>query len=168
MTLYAMANVCLEAVLNVLEQGSSVEELAMVLNTHRILRQVDAIILPADLVDHLISRLMFFEKQPTLEQFRQLGFTLANLLRIRSPKLTELSDVATDFLVMVPLKRIEIKEAEGGVEVNVVGAGRRMESTECTLSLLEGLLAGYGYRVLEKNVTVGVIRLKAIEPAQIE
>jgi hypothetical protein len=57
---------------------------------------------------------------------------------------------------------MEIVKAErNSVIVNIVGAGRRIETTECSFEFLKALLNGYGYSVSSHELGVGTIRIQA-------
>jgi len=48
---------------------------------------------------------------------------------------------------------------KGSVEIAVLGAGRRFESTECCSSFLNAILSGYGYSVVRQEIGLGTIRI---------
>jgi hypothetical protein len=54
-----------------------------------------------------------------------------------------------------------VKGDGNSVQVNIVGAGRRIETTECSFEFLKALLNGYGYSVASHELGIGTIRIRA-------
>jgi hypothetical protein len=73
----------------------------------------------------------------------------------------DLSKLAKDFGGLLPIKQLTLKAsgARGELEMDVVGAGRRLESTECAKEFLTSIVRGYGYSVVRQELTTGTIRL---------
>ncbi|MGI0092370.1 MAG: hypothetical protein ACREBS_11745, partial [Nitrososphaerales archaeon] len=47
------------------------------------------------------------------------------------------------------------------VRIDIVGAGRRIESTQCTLEFIKSILNGYGYTPTKEEVSAGTLRILA-------
>jgi hypothetical protein len=128
-----------------------------------LLKQIDVITFPSDFVDQLISKDYARDKEGTLKLFRDMGNQIVGVLKIAAEDLDELSALVRNFAGLLPVKQFTLapKEDKNKVEIDVVGAGRKIESTECALEFLTSVLNGYGYSVTKKEVNVGTIRVWA-------
>jgi hypothetical protein len=127
-----------------------------------ILRQVDIITLPSDFVEELIDKLYETDKEATLSKFRELGASIVGLLKMATEDLTGLSDLAHDFGFIIPIKHFSLtSKKDGTVEVDVVGAGKGIQTTVCSTEFLKAILNGYGYDVVKEEIHAGAIRLWA-------
>ena len=131
--------------------------------TVALLKEVDVITLPSDFVDDLVVELYASDKSRLLKMFSDLGSKLVGVLKIAAKDLDELSVLGADFATILPIKRFKISKTRDGdgVEVDIVGAGRRIESTECSLVFLQSILNGYGYTVTKREMNVGTIMVLA-------
>ena len=162
MTLFAFANESLSAVSKITAEGGNPEEMYRIWRVLTILRQVDVITLPSDFVEELIERLYASDKEATLAKFRELGAALVGLLKMVTEDLVGLSNLAQDFGFIIPIKRFSMAaNKDGTVEVDVVGAGKGLETTLCSAEFLKSILNGYGYDVVREEVHAGAIRLWA-------
>lgn len=162
-TLFAFANETLSVMSKVSSEGGSPNEVYGLWRSINLLKQVDVITLPSDFVDELISKLYRSDKDETLKMFGDLGTKLVGVLKIAASDLKELSSLERDLGGLLPIKQLAIKEGSGkGVlEIDVVGAGRRIESTECAREFLIAIVRGYGYSISKQETNVGTIRLWA-------
>ncbi len=127
-----------------------------------LLKQIDAMTLPSDFIDELIAKLFALDKPNILKMFRDLGSELVGILKIAAENLDELERLAKDFIALIPLKQFKINRLdESTIEIAIVGAGRRIESTECSLEFLKSVLNGYDYTPTKSEVNIGTIRLWA-------
>jgi hypothetical protein len=162
MTLFAFANESLSAVSKISAEGGDPAEMYRIWRILTILRQVDVITLPSDFVEEMIDRLYATDKEATLTKFRELGASLVGLLKMATEELTGLSDLAQDFGFIIPIKRFSMtSKKDDTVEVDVVGAGKGMETTICSSEFLKAILNGYGYDVVKEEIHAGAIRLWA-------
>ncbi len=162
MTLFAFANESLSAISKISAEGGNPAELYRIWRVLTILRQVDVITLPSDFVEELIERLYSADKEATLSKFRELGASLVGLLKMATEDLPGLSGLAQDFGFIIPIKRFSMTtKKDGTVEVDVVGAGKALETTICSTEFLKSILNGYGYDVTKEEIHSGAIRLWA-------
>src|SRR3990172_6506942 len=86
----------------------------------------------------------------------------AGLLKMMAGHFDELTELAKDFSMILPVKRLELtQQDENTVRFNIIGAGRRMQTTESTLEFIKGVLNAYGYTVTKQELTVGAVSLLA-------
>jgi len=164
-TLFAFTNESLSTVAKVAAEGGNPVELYRMWRAVTLLRQMDVITFPSDFVDDWTAKEYARDKAATLKMFRDLGSKVVGVLKIAAPNLEDLSELVGNFAGLLPVKRISFsaKDKENKVEIDVVGAGRRIESTECAMEFLTSVLNGYGYNVNKKDVNVGTIRVWASE-----
>ena len=159
-TLFAFANESLSVVTKISTEGGNSSDLYAIWRSFALLKQVDVITLPADFVDQITAELYAIDKEATLKKFSDLGSRIVSLLKIFAEELPELSKVEKDFRGLLPIKQLTIKEiSKGNYEIDVIGAGRKIESTECAREFLISIVRGYGYAVNRQETNVGTIRL---------
>jgi hypothetical protein len=152
----------LSAISKISAEGGDPAEIYSIWRILTILRQVDVITLPSDFVEELIERLYSSNKEATLAKFRELGASLVGLLKMVTEDLSGLSDLAKDFSFIIPIKRFTMTaNKEGTVEIDVVGAGKGLETTLCSAEFLKAILNGYGYDVTKEETHAGAIRVWA-------
>lgn len=162
MTLFAYANESLSAVTKISREGGNPDEFYRIWRVLSILRQVDVITLPSDFVEELIEGLYESDRDATLDRFRNLGTALVGMLKMAAETIEDLSPLAKDFGSFIPIKRFSLAvDREGAAQVDVVGVGKGMETTECSAEFLKSILVGYGYTVTKQELHAGTMRLWA-------
>ncbi len=162
-TIYASTNEWLGAASEILAEGGDAKDLLRLWRSYSVLKQVDVITLPSDFVDDAIGKLYEADKVGILEMFDRLGSNLVGLLKIVAPDIEHLAVLAKDFVMLMPVKRLEMKKVDGdSVQVSVVGAGKKISSTECSLAFIKAILNGYGRNVASQEASVGTISLRAL------
>lgn len=160
-TIFAFANESLALGARVSSEGGNPANLYNTWKSAALLKQIDVVTLPSDFVDEVISKLYSDDKAATLKMFSDLGSRLVGVLKIAADDINDLSKLAKDFGGLLPIKQLTLKEsgAKGDLEMDVVGAGRRLESTECAKEFLTSIVRGYGYSVVRQELNTGTIRL---------
>lgn len=161
-TLYYFTSEWLDAASKISAEGGNAKRVLRQWRIWSILRQVDVITLPADFVEELISKLYPTEKDNLFAAFSELGANLAGLLKMVAPEIGRLSVLGRDFADVIAAKKVEIlKSGDNSVIVNIVGAGKRIETTECSFEFVKAVLNGYGYSVSSRELGIGTIRIRA-------
>jgi hypothetical protein len=158
-TLFAFANEALSTVAKVSSEGGDPAELYGLWRTITVLKQVDVITFPSDFVDELIGKEYADDKEGLLKMFSDLGSRLVGVLKIAAADIDQLALLGKDFALLLPLKQFKVtrgKDADS-IEISIVGAGRRIESTECSFVFLQSILNGYGYTVTRHEINTGTI-----------
>lgn len=161
MTLFAFANEALSAITRISREGGNPDEFYKIWRVLSILRQVDVITLPTDFVEDLIEHQYRADSAETKSRFRDLGTSLVGLLKMAAENVEELTPLAKDFGFFIPIKHFELRNIDGRVQVDVVGAGKAIETTTCSSEFLKSILAGYGYSITKEELHPGTIRLVA-------
>jgi len=159
-SLSAFANESLSTMARISAGGGNPPDLYRLWTSVALMKQFDAITLPSDFVDDLIAEQYAVDKEKLLSKFRSLGSRLVVVLKIAAEDLNELARLASDFAWLLPLKQFKITRVSDGetIEIGVVGAGRKIESTECSFEFLQSILSGYGWTVTKHELGVGTIR----------
>lgn len=163
-TLFAFANESLKAVTKVAAEGGNPGDIYRLWRSFSLLKQMDAVTLPSDFVDELVASQYARDREGTLKMFRDLGDKVVSILKIAAADLYELAALAKDFSGLLPIKQFLLKDGEekNSIEIDVVGAGRKLESTECAQEFLNSIINGYGYSVIRHEVNTGTIRIWAV------
>ena len=162
MTLYAFANESLSVISKISAEGGDPDGVYQMWKVLSVMKEVDAIVFPSDIVEELVVQLYRIDKKRLLARFSELGTSLVALLRIVAEDLQGLISLAKGFFSFVPVKNMEVLTLQNGsIEVNLVGAGRGIETTECSSEFLKSVLRGYGYGVTREEIHPGVIRFWA-------
>lgn len=161
-SLTAFANDSLSTMAKISAEGGDPAAIYRLWSSVVLMKQFDAVTLPSDFVDELIANEYAVNKEKLLDMFRSLGGRLVVVLKIVAADLTDLARLATDFAGLLPLKQFKITPRVGEtIEIDVIGAGRRIESTECCFEFLRSILDGYGWAVTKREIGVGTIRVWA-------
>jgi hypothetical protein len=162
MTLFAFANESLSAISKISREGGNPDEFYKIWRVLSILRQVDVITLPSDFVEELIEVQYKADMNATKAKFRNLGTSLIGLLKMAAENIEDLTPLAKDFGFFIPIKHFAITKLKTGfLEITVVGAGKAMETTECSAEFLKSIIEGYGYAVSKEELHPGTIRFLA-------
>jgi len=162
-TLYAFTNETLSVMAKICAEGGTPAEIYDIWHVLSVMRLVDVITLPADFVDDIIAELYHANKEVLLKKFSELGSRLVSTLKVVTENVEGLSLLAEDLRFIIPVKRFTVTKLQDrdGVQVEIIGAGRRLESTECCARLLESVLSGYGLKTVKEQIDVGTIRVTA-------
>jgi len=163
MTLYAFANECLAAMSKIAEEGGDPAELYNVWKVLSILKEAEVVTLPSGFLESLILELYKTDKPILLKRFRELGEQMVGLLSVFADDVPTLAKLAKDFTFVVPIKHFSVTNGtnshDGNLRIDVVGAGKSIESTECSSEFLKAVIEGYGYSVVKEDLHPGTIRL---------
>lgn len=160
-TLYAFTNEWLDAAAKVSAEGGTAKDILRLWRLCTILKQIDIITLPADFVEELISKLYATEKANLFATFSELGANLVGLMKMVAPDIEKLASLGKDFADITPVKRIDIlRSSDNSITVNIVGAGKRIETTECSFEFVKAILNGYGYNISSREVGIGTIKIQ--------
>jgi len=162
MTLYAFTNESLSVISRVSAEGGSPEILYQVWRVISIMKEVDAVVFPSDIVEELVTQLYREDRKRLLAKFSELGTSMVALLKLNAEDLQGLISLAKGLVSFMPIKHVEVLSLQNGnIELILVGAGKGIETTECTNEFLKSILRGYSYVVSKEDVHPGIIRLWA-------
>ena len=162
-TMYALSNESLKVMLSICRSGGRPEDVYTSWMFTRILKDLDTVPTPGELVEKLLRKLYEFDKAWLLRTWFEEGQRVGAYLRLSSPKMQDLSDEAMGVskLGLLPVKRLEIEDdGESEFIVRVVGAGLSEESTSCADQLFKGIVSAYSLRVVSSRMSEGIIMLR--------
>ena len=169
-TLYAFANESLEAVISVCRLSGEPSEVLPSWKMSRMLKDVDAVPIPGDLLEKLIKKLGALDREWLLKIWTQEGARIGNYLQMGYPEISQLSQAAVEFQGLLPLKRIEVRSVAGGdrarMDVRAIGVGLSEESTACAEQFIRGIVGSYGWSVKKGRVSEGILELEISKEAQ--
>ncbi|MEM3488711.1 MAG: hypothetical protein QXV24_05665 [Nitrososphaerota archaeon] len=161
MTVYALTNEIIEAGLEVINEGVELDFLKDLWKTYRILKDFDAILLPSEFMDSLLSRLYEKDREFLLSSFYRLGREVGRYLKILADTPEQLFELGHKLLRFYPLKTVNIKNIGPSIyEVNAFGVGGTIESTQCVFELARGIFEEFRLKIIDSEVSKGLIRLK--------
>jgi hypothetical protein len=161
MTLYALTNEIIEAGIEAMNEGMDIDFLRDLWKTYRILRDFDAILLPSEFMDNLLSKLYEKDRDFLLNSFYKLGREVGKYIRILADTPEQLFQLGNKLLKFYPLKTVNIKSIGPGLyEVSAFGVGGVIESTQCVFELAKGIFEEFRLRIVESEVSKGLLRLK--------
>lgn len=160
-TLYAFMNEALSVMTKICADGGDPSELLEMWRLTSTLKLLEVVTLPSDFVDDLIVQLYHIDKEALLRRASELGARLVEPLQIIAGDVDRLSQLAQDLKMILPIKELRmVSDAEkGSIELSILGAGRRFESTDCCGAFITALLGGYGYSVVKQEIGLGTIRI---------
>ena len=161
-TLFAFTNETLGTVCRICNEGGSVSEIYPLWHASSVMRQIEVMTLPADFLEELIVAEYAADKEKLLKMFWDLGAGLVGLLKIAAEDLEDLAGMTKEFMHLLPIKNFKISNSKDSlIEVDLVGTGRRIESTECSSEFVKAILNGYGYETTKQELGTGTIRIWA-------
>jgi hypothetical protein len=166
-SLYALTNEALTSVLRVCKFGGNPSEIYSAWRFVRILKDLDAIPLPGDLMESLISRVYLNDKDWLLSQWFEQGKRVGSYLHMFAEDFKTLVVRIEELKGLLPFKRIEFERTEAGgtisVAIRVLGTGLTPESTACTEQFLRGILSNYPYKITWAKSSAGFIEIRGVE-----
>lgn len=162
-TMYALSNESLRAILNICKNGGRPEDVYTSWMFTRILKDLDTVPTPGELVEKLLGKLYQVDKEWLLRTWFEEGRRLGTYLRLSSPRMQDLSAEARYLskLGLLPVKRLEMEsDGEDEYTIRVVGAGLSEESTSCADQLFKGIVSAYSLHVVSSKMSEGIIELR--------
>ena len=161
-TLFAFTNETLGAICKICNEGGSVSDVYPLWHASSVLRQIEVMTLPSDFLEELIEAQYAVNKEKLLKMFWDLGLGLVGLLKIAAGDLETLSTMTKEFMLLLPIKNFKVSNnKDSQVEVGIVGAGKKMETAECSAEFVKAVLNGYGYETTKQELGTGTIRIWA-------
>jgi len=161
-TLYALANQSLSVISKISAEGGDPDSLYQVWRVLSIMKEVDAVIFPSDIIEELVTRLYRDDKKQLLTRFSDIGTSMVALLKLTAEDLQGLISLVKGLITFMPIKHMEVLSLQnGGIKVILVGAGKGIETTECSSEFLKSVLRGYGYEISKEEIHPGIIQMWA-------
>ena len=163
MTQYALANDLLSLGLDLLEQGYNIQQMRELAKLWRICLDVEAVPVPAALLDRLITKIYGEMGSLLKELWCETGRVLAAYLKATSTAGTgEVVSLMQYLGKMLPAKRTEARQEDGSVVFSVVGVGYSRETIEVNASAVRCFFESLGFKIAQIDVEPGVLYVKAV------
>lgn len=163
MTQYALANDLLSLGLDLLEQGYNIQQMRELAKLWRICLDVEAVPVPAALLDRLITKIYGEMESLLKELWCETGRVLAAYLKATSTAGTgEVVSLMQYLGKMLPAKRTEARQEDGSVVFSVVGVGYSRETIEVNASAVRCFFESLGFKIAQIDVEPGVLYVKAV------
>ncbi len=164
-TLYAFANESLEAVISVCRQSGEPSEVVPSWKLGKMLKEVDAVPIPGDLVEKILKKLFETDRDWLMKVWGAEGKRIGSYLQMGYQELPQLSEAAVEFQGLLPLKRVEVRSlgdpsSKGRMVLRAVGVGLSEESTACAEQFVRGIVESYGWSVKGSKVAEGILELE--------
>ncbi len=164
-TLYAFANESLEAVISVCRLSGEPAEVLPAWKMGHMLKEVDAVPIPGDLVEKLLKKLYDTDRVWLLGVWSAEGRRIGSYLQMGYQELHQLSQAAVEFQGLLPMKRVEVRslDDEAGrsrMLLRAVGVGLSPESTACAEQFVRGIVESYSWAVKNSKVAEGILELE--------
>jgi hypothetical protein len=164
-TLYALANESLLATLEVTKAGGIPNQIEPAWKFVRMMKDVDCIAIPGDLLEKLIARLHGFDRDWLLDMWKEEGLRLGEYLKMSAINPEDLGEIIDEFQLLLPAHRITFDKSNSSSGeqfiMRAVGAGQSLESTKCGEQFIHGVFAAYSLEVTDSSISKGIIEVKA-------
>ena len=170
-TLYAFANESLTAVISVCKLSGEPGEVLQSWRLSRMLKDVEAVPLPGDLVEKLVKKLYSTDKDWLLKTWHEEGSRIGSYLRMAYNDLPMLAQAAVDFQGLLPVRRLEIRgtgvrEEKETIVLRAIGAGLSVESTACAEHFISGIIDAYAWTIGSSRAVEGILEITASRKKQ--
>lgn len=164
-TLYAFANESLDAVISVCKLSGEPSEVVPSWKMGRMLKDVDAVPLPGDMVEKVVKKLFETDRDWLLKTWFTEGERVGSYLRMAYQELPSLAQAAIEFQGLLPLKRLEFRTADAGeskgvLVIRAIGAGLSAEATACAEQFIRGVITSYSWTVRSSRTAEGIMELQ--------
>jgi len=161
MTMFSLANESLSVMLELMEDGFSPRDVKMSMYLLRILNELETVPMPARVMDRIMSLIYTRAREEAEAIFCEGGRAIANYLIAVFGNIKNVTEVASQLPKHVPIKRLEISEKDGELELELVGVGYSNEASQLILVAARCFVEAMGYRVVESSAAAGVVFVRA-------
>ncbi len=166
-TLFALANECLNASLQVCENEANLPLIPELLMTRKFHNEMSLSPIPLSLIEFMVRRLYNGYRDDLLTSWRNTGREQATYFRMHASDLGSAASIAKHVWALKRLDILADGDGANKLELHSVGAGSSQEYSECWASSLSGFASRYGYASVKAEVSPGFVRLlleKSEEP----
>ena len=165
-TAYAMANEMLNSCLDLISKGGNVSSMPKFWEIIKIMKDVDAVPVPGNLLEEVINRLYTYDREWLMKIGRKQGEELGLYLSTFYPSIFDLIANSKDVLTQIfPIKRFDLESMKKPGEATIfvfktAGVGRSKETAEFVNEVLRGLFSVYReVLICNCQVNTGVLEI---------
>lgn len=161
-TMYAITNLALKAVLEILKEGGDSETLNSLVEYYKIIKDLEIVPVTVWYLENIMKLAYDHDKNKAIEICETTGMQLASYLKTKANTLSDLIEIYDKIKEILPVKDISVKQGDETVDIRITGTGFGIESTTCASLILKKIVEEYGLDVISINPTPGgIILLKA-------
>ncbi len=165
-TVYAMANEMLSSCMDLMDKGGNVSDMPKFWEIIKIMKDVDAVPVPGNLMEEIIDRLYAYDKEWLMKIGRKQGEELGLYLSTFYPSIFDLINSSKGVLTQIfPIKRFDLESLKKSGETTIftfktAGVGRSKETAEFVNEVLKGLFSIYNeVTICNCQVNTGVLEI---------
>lgn len=161
-TISSLITESVEIYMKLKDTGLSRNEFTKMLRFQELTKSVNAVPVPALLLDLSISMALQNSEDKTLELWAKRGKVLGELLKGISPDLERLSSQIKDYSNFIPLDRMELRVEGTKIELLLMGTGFSIAASRVTAAGLKGFLEVYGVKEMEETISEGFVKITGL------
>lgn len=164
-TMYAITNLALRAILEILKEGGDSETLNSLVEYYKTVKDLEIVPVTVWYLENIVKLAYEYDKNKASEVCEITGIQLASYLKTKASNLSDLVELYEKIKELIPVKDIAIKQNGETIDIRITGTGFGLESTTCASIILKKILEEYGFEVISLNPTPGgIILVKAKIP----
>lgn len=161
-TLFAITNLALKAVTEILKEGGDSETLLSLVEYYKIVKDLEIIPVTTWYLENLIKVAYESDKNKVTEICEATGAQVASYLKTKASTLSDLLSIYDQVKEILPIKDISIKQNGDTIDLRITGSGFGIESTTCASNILKKILEEYGFQIISITPSPGgIILVKA-------
>lgn len=161
-TLFAITNLALKAVAEILKEGGDSETLMSLVEYYKIVKDLEIVPVTVWYLENLIKIAYESDQNKVAEICETTGVQIASYLKTKASTLSELMNIYDQIREILPIKDIYIKQNGDIIDLRITGSGFGIESTTCASNILKKILEEYGFHIISMTPSPGgIILVKA-------
>jgi len=161
-TLFAITNLALKAVAEILKEGGDSETLMSLVEYYKIVKDLEIVPVTVWYLENLIKIAHESDQNKVAEICETTGVQIASYLKTKASTLSELMNIYDQIREILPIKDIYIKQNGDIIDLRITGSGFGIESTTCASNILKKILEEYGFHIISMTPSPGgIILVKA-------
>jgi len=161
-TLFAITNLALKAVAEILKEGGDSETLMSLVEYYKIVKDLEIVPVTVWYLENLIKVAYESDQNKVTEICEATGVQVASYLKTKASTLSELMNIYDQIREILPIKDISVKQNGDMIDLRITGSGFGIESTTCASNILKKILEEYGFHIISMTPSPGgIILVKA-------
>ncbi len=161
-TMYAITNIALKAILEILKEGGDSETLSSLVEYYRTTKDLEIIPVTVWYLENLVKIAYSADQKKTLEVCETTGLQLASYLKTKANTIADVLEIYSKLKEILPVKDISIRQNSESIEIRITGSGFGIESTSCASLIVKKILEEYGFEIETLTPSPGgIIFIKA-------
>jgi len=158
-TLFAITNLALKAVAEILKEGGDSETLMSLVEYYKIVKDLEIVPVTVWYLESLIKVAYENDQNKVAEICEATGVQVASYLKTKASTLSELMNIYDQIREILPIKDISVKQNGDMIDLRITGSGFGIESTTCASNILKKILEEYGFHIISMTSSPGGIIL---------